>query len=268
MTTSSLTSRIARLAMLLGVAVVGGAALGACDKNAVQDITGSLPAVRIKFFNFGVNARQVNFYANDAKVSARAPAASGAEDTVGVAYGSVSAGGAYAAIDAGAYTLRGRVSGLVDKDLAITSLQSTLVAGKAYSMYVSGFYDATAKTVESFLIEDAFVDTLDFSVAYVRFVNAISNSVPMTLFALNTTTAVEVPVGGSVAYKAGGGFVAVPNGVYNLGTRVDGSATNTIARTAVSFVAGRVYTITARGDFTVVSTTAVNRPFLDNTANR
>ena len=31
---------------------------------------------------------------------------------------------------------------------------------------------------------------------------------------------------------------------------------------------GRLYTIGARGDMTVVSGTAVNRPFLDNTANR
>jgi hypothetical protein len=44
--------------------------------------------------------------------------------------------------------------------------------------------------------------------------------------------------------------------------------TNAIARTAVSFSAGKVYTISARGDMTVVSTTATNRPFLDNTANR
>ena len=36
-------------------------ALAGCEKNAVQDITGSLPGARIKFFNFGVNAPQVNF---------------------------------------------------------------------------------------------------------------------------------------------------------------------------------------------------------------
>jgi hypothetical protein len=36
----------------------------------------------------------------------------------------------------------------------------------------------------------------------------------------------------------------------------------------VSFVINHVYTVTARGDMTVVSTSATNRPFLDNTANR
>jgi len=45
-----------------------------------------------------------------------------------------------------------------------------------------------------------------------------------------------------------------------------------LARTGVSFVGGRVYTITARGDITVAPTTtgcaATNRTCLDNTANR
>ena len=42
-------------------------------------------------------------------------------------------------------------------------------------------------------------------------------------------------------------FTAVPAGVYNLGARPAGTATNVFARAAVSFVAGRVYTITGRG---------------------
>ena len=42
--------------------------------------------------------------------------------------------------------------------------------------------------------------------------------------------------------------------------------TNVITRTAVSFAAGRVYTISSRGD--MVSTVTANKPALDNTANR
>ena len=90
----------------------------------------------------------------------------------------------------------------------------------------------------------------------------------MTLYAKNTATAVEVPVGAAVAYKGAGAFTSLPNGVYDLSTRLAGSATNAIVRTAVSFSSGKVYTIGARGDMTVTSTTATNRPFLDNTANR
>ena len=58
-------NRFGSLAVLLCAAM-----LSACEKNAVQDLTATTPGARIKFFNFGVNAPGVNFYANDAKVTA------------------------------------------------------------------------------------------------------------------------------------------------------------------------------------------------------
>lgn len=250
------------LAILLSVF-----ALASCDKNAVQDITGSLPTSRVKFFNFGVGAPAVNFYAGDTKLTAIS-STNGTESTNGVSYGSVGNGGYYSGIDAGQYDLRGRIAATVDKDTPISTVSTTLAAGKAYSFYMSGFYNTTTKTVEGFVVEDDFENSTDYTQAYVRFVNAISNSNPMTLYALNTTTSTEVAIGGAVAYKSGGAFVAVPNGVYNLSTRYAGSSTNAIARTGVNFSAGKVYTIGARGDITITSTTATNRPYLDNTANR
>jgi len=242
-------------------------ALTACEKNAVQDITGSLPGSRIKFFNFGVNTPAVNFYANDSKITA-ITSATGVEAVTGVSSGGVGSGGFYSAIEPGAYTFAGKIAADMDKNLVVSRATATLADGKAYSYYISGIYNMTAKTAEAFVVEDAFVDTLDYTVAYVRFVNAISNASPMTLYARNPTTGVELPVGGAVAYKAGGAFTALPGAVYDLNTRTAGSTTNAITRTAVSFVAGKVYTIGARGDITVVSTTLATRPQLDNTANR
>ena len=62
---------------------------------------------------------------------------------------------------------------------------------------------------------------------------------------------------------------APANGVYDLNTRLAGSSANLVSRTAVSFVAGRIYTIGARGDITLPSSgTATNRASLDNTLNR
>ena len=120
------------------------------------------------------------------------------------------------------------------------------------------------------MVEDPLADPTDFAVASVRFVHAISNANPMTLYAKNTatTTSTEIAIGSEVAYKNAGGFTNVPMGVYDLNTRYAGTATNAITRTGVSFIGGRSYTVGARGDITVVSTTATNRPFLDNTANR
>ena len=249
------------------VAVLLAALLTACDKDAVQELTGPVAGSYIKFFNFGVNAPQVNFYANDAKVTA-IQSTTGTEATLGVAYGAVGGGGFYSALDPGQYTLTGRIAATTDKDLAISTVSTTLEDGKKYSYYMSGFYNTTAKTVEAFVVADEYPDEIDHSVAHVRFVNAISNSSPMTLYAKNTTTSAEASIGTSVAYKAGGTFAVVQPGVYDLSTRLAGQTTNAIARTAISFSGGRVYTISARGDMTVTSTTATNRPFLDNTTNR
>jgi hypothetical protein len=242
------------------------AVLTSCGKDAVQSITEPAPASRIKFFNFGVNAPGVNFYANDTKMTA-ITSASGTESTTGTGYGGVGSGGFYSGIAPGQYTVAAKIAAATDKDLAISTIPVTIADGKFYSAYVSGFYNAAGKSVEGFVVEDP-LPAVDNSVAYVRFVNAISNSSPMALFAKNTVTAAEVAVGAAVAYKAAGAFTPLPEAFYDLNTRLTGSAANAISRTGVSFLAGRIYTISARGDMTVVSSTATNRPFLDNNANR
>ena len=243
--------------------------LSACGKDALRDLSGPPPAAsRVRFFNFGVNAPGVNFYADATKMTAITSATPGVESTTGIVYGGAGAGGAYSAIAPGQHTFAGKIAATTDKDLAISTLTTTIADGKYYSFFMSGFYDATAKTVDGFVVEDPVTPPTDFTVATVRFVNAISNANPMTLYAKNTTTLAEVSVGAEVVYKSAGAFTQIPAGVYDLSTRYTGTATNAIARTGVSFVGGRVYTVGARGDVTIVSTTATNRPFLDNTANR
>jgi hypothetical protein len=249
------------------ITLLAALALGACEKNSVQDITRPLPSARVKFFNFGVNAPQVNFYANDEKVTA-ITSATGSESTNGVAFGAVGNGGLYSAMAPGNYSFTGRISAIVDKDLIITTVPTSISDGRAYSMYMSGFYNTTTKQVESFIVEDNFPEVIDYSRAYVRFVNAISNAPPLTLAGRTTGSTVDLPVGVSASYRTGTAFTPVPAGTYDLFVFLPGATTSTFSRTAVGFVAGRVYTITARGDITVTSTTAANRPFLDNTLNR
>jgi hypothetical protein len=260
-------NRYTSLAALLCAGLLSG-----CGEDAVQKIiTAPLPASRIRFFNFGVNAPGVNFYADATKMTA-ITSATGTESTTGTVYGAVGAGGAYAAIDPGQYTFTGKIAATTDKDLAISPLTATIAEGKYYSYYMSGIYNATTKTVESFIVEDPIVEPTDFSKATVRFVHAISNGNPMTLYAKNTTTLTEVAVGGEVAYKNAGAFVTVlPTGIYDLSTRYTGTATNALTRPSVTFLGGKIYTITARGDITVAPSTAcgtANRTCLDNTANR
>src|SRR5436190_15746816 len=104
-------------ALLLAAAV---AACGDYDKKGFQDITSPLSGARVKFFNFGVNAPSVNFYANDTKVTAVATGlcfgvtdtatvricnTTGLESTTGVAYGVAGLAGFYSAVPSGQYTL-------------------------------------------------------------------------------------------------------------------------------------------------------------------
>ena len=236
----------------------------ACEETAVQDITAPLPenTARIKFFNFGVGAPGVNFYANDQKMTAIS-STTGSESTAGVNFGGVGAGGLYIAIDPGQYNLSGRIAATTDKDLAITTTPATLEQGKAYSFYVSGIYNTTTKTADSFVVEDPFIANFDYSTAYVRFVHAISNANPMTMTVRERTDSTTVVLGGEIPYKSATPFVKVPPGSYDLFTRYAGASTNAITRTAVGFAAGRVYTITARGNITTASTV-----LLDNTLNR
>jgi hypothetical protein len=261
------------------------AALAGCGENAAQTIAAPATGASIKFFHFGVNAPGVNFYAGDRKLTAISTTActpatdprcttTGIESTTGTAYGAAGAGALYLSVPAGQQTFSGRIAAATDNGLPIASVPSTLADGKFYSYYLSGFYSTTTKTSDAFILEDALPESIDYTMAYVRFVNAISNSSPMTLHARSSvvTTQPESAIGGLVAYKAGSAFVAVPVGVYELHTRVAGSSANLVSRLGTNVVTlgrGRAYTVTARGDITVASSgTAVNRAFLDLTLNR
>jgi hypothetical protein len=249
------------------VGLLTAAMLSACGSDAVQSITAAPASAAVKFFNFGVGAPGVNLYANETKVTATS-STTGAESATGTAYGNAASGGFYTALAPGQYTFTGRLPATytpaADAGKSISTLGATIADGKYYSLYQSGIYNTTAKTVESFIIDDP-IPAVDYSVAYVRFVNAISNAQPMQLFAKSTVTSSESAVGGLVAYKAAGAFVALPPAAYDLNTRVAGSSTNSVTRTGVSFSAGHVYTVSARGDIT--STATATKPALDLTAN-
>ena len=259
--------------------LLAGTATAACDKNTLPEISGpQTGGSNVKFFNFSVGSPSVNFYVNGQKATAVSATgcylltdanreqclSTGIESTSGVAYGSAGNGtnAWYSDVVPGTITIAGKIAATTDHELAISTLQAPVATGKFYSFYLSGIYDATAKTTDSFIVEDV-MPPQDFSVAYVRFVNASSTTQPMTLYAKDATTGVEVAIGGAVAYKSAGAFVSVPLSSYTLSTRVAGSSTAVFTRAALSWSAGRAYTITARGNTATASTMS-----LDNTANR
>lgn len=243
-------------------------AFAACEKDAVQVLPTDAPqSSRIKFFNYGVSAPGVNFYADETKMTA-VLSATGNEATTGVAYGGVGNGGAYSSIAPGTYSITGRIAATTDKNLPIATISATIADGRFYSLYLTGFYNTAAKTVDAFVLEDVYPAEIDFSIAQARFLHTISNANPLTLYGVNTTTGDTLLIADAVAYKSASSFTELPPGIYNLVARYPGDPVNTIVSTSVTLAGGKVYTIGARGDITITSTTAATRPLLDNTANR
>ncbi len=246
----------------------------ACKKDGIHEVETSTTdnGAQIKFFNFGVSAPSINFYANDQKVSATL-SGTGTEAAAGVNYGSVFPITNYVLLTAGNYTFKGVIpsTAAADSGAVVATITGNLENGKSYSLYTGGLYNATAKQVEGFVVEDK-IPAASATAAHVRFVNTISNATAgFDLVAKNTTTAAEIVIASNIGYKAASTFVEVPNGIYEVYARYPGNAANVISRNGtsnVSFIAGRAYTISSRGDMTVNSATAVNRPFLDNTSNR
>ena len=258
-------------------ALLGMSVLAACDKNTVQTIDGPLPGSYVKFFNFGVNAPAVNYYSDNVKVTAVSTTAcqtvpqdpkcatTGIESSTGTAYGGVGNAGLYSGIAPGTHVFAGKSVAVADSGAFVTTLSSSIAQGQFYSLYTSGIYNATTKSVESFIVQDS-LPSIDFTQAYVRFVNAVSNSSPMILYAKNVVTGTETAVSPAVAYKSAGSFVALPAGTYDLNLRAPNSSTNLVTRLAVGFGVAHAWTVAVRGDMTATSGT--NKPALDNTANQ
>jgi len=252
----------------------------ACKKDkSIQVIDIPVDAAnisRIKYFNFAAGAPSVNFYANGVKVSGIL-SSTGSESATGTAYGGVYPASNYSIIKPGTYKVNGIVpsTAATNANVSISEISQSLTNEKYYSLYTCGIYNSTSKTAESFVLEDVLPGPAASNlVSYVRFVNTIPNGTSaMNLIIKNSVSGLETVVATNIAYKTGSAFVAVPVGSYELYVRYPSSSTNVISRNGttngvVNFLGGRAFTVGARGDMTVTSATASNRPLLDNTANQ
>ncbi|MEO8623243.1 MAG: DUF4397 domain-containing protein [bacterium] len=252
-------TKIRFLAVLLGAA-----ALGACEKNAVQDITKPISGgAFVRFQNYSVSAPGVNFYANDQKVTAISattctPATdprcstTGIESTTGVVYGASANGGNYAMLAPGQYTISSRIAAATDNGLSITTTPTTLVEGKFYTYFTSGIYNPTAKTTDAFIVEDNLPTTFDYTKALIRIVNASANA-PTITAGLQLQGGTEVvTVATNLAYKSASQFVTVAPGLTDIAVIIGTSAT---VFKGVSLLGGHVFTLAVRGDATSTSST-------------
>jgi len=259
---------------IFSIAILLSSLLFSCKKEGIHEVpTNSVDGGgQIKFFNFGIGSPSLNFYANDGKITA-VISTTDREATTGLAYGSVFPTLSYNFLPAGDYNFKGIVPSLAtdNPNTVVSSIKSPVAAGKFYSLYTCGIYNTSTKTTDAFIIEDK-IPAISAVTASIRFVNTISNAKSgFDLVLRNTTTLTELVVANNVGYKSTSEFAEVPNGTYDIYARYPNTTANVISRTGtstVAIVAGRSYTISSRGDMTVTGSTAVNRPFLDNTPNR
>ncbi len=132
------------------------AALSSCDKNAVQehhglDSRGAYQVLQLRRECTGSEflRRQHEDDGDHLRHGRGIDDGSDVRRTLGPA-------DCTATVAPGQYTFSGKISATTDKDLAISSVQTTIEAGKNYSFYQSGFYNSTTKTVEAFIVEDPF----------------------------------------------------------------------------------------------------------------
>ena len=244
------------------------AGLSSCKKNAIQEIDAPPSnGAYIRGYNFAVNGPSINFYVNDIKISA-VNSTTGTEAATGVAYAGIfPANNSYALLsNIGSVAFKTKIpsTAAADANAVIADVSATVEAGKYYSFFTSGIYDATAKTTSGFVLEDVF-PAPDTSAAYVRLVNTIPNAVNgFDLKAVNKNTTESITIAPVTAYKGASTYTKVPNGVYNLTAVSANTPTNyTITRADVSFSKGFVYTIAARGNVNVTGNLG-----LDLTRNR
>lgn len=241
-----------------------------CEKNTIQKIDSAPKGAFVRFYNFALSGPSVNFYIDDAKISANS-SATGIEATTGVNYGGIfPANNSYVSIEnTGDVSFKTIVpsTATANPNVTIVSVNTSIEPDKYYSFFTSGVYNATTKTTSGFVVEDI-LPAVDTSMAYVRFVNTFPNNLNgFSLKAVNTNTLEEFVITAPISFQGSSAFLKVPGAVYNLiATSSNVPMSYTITRKDVSLSKGFVYTIASKGDPTV--TTGANLPSLDLTRNR
>lgn len=237
------------------VVLAAGLMLGACDENAIEDHNEPVNGgAFIKFAHTAPEAPLVNFYLDNAKVSATAANSNGEEQGMGYSSNSVfPASYGYANVPAGSHTLQAidtvRAGGSAE---VITNASLNLNEGKHYTSFLIGETGA----FETLVVEDNLPEGT-YTQSFVRFVNVATNG-PAAIDAEAVRTATsETPetrtaVGSDVAYKGNTAYVALESqGSYVIHLTYEGPEGEMVTLKSSSFspVAGRVYTLFLRGDF-------------------
>lgn len=240
-----------------------GFMLGSCEENAIEDFNEPAKAgAFIKFAHAAPAAPAVNFYLDNAKISAVAASSSGKEQ--GLGYGSNSifpTSYGYANVEAGNHTLQAidTVSAGGSADM-IANAAVSLGEGSRYTAFLIGAPGA----YETYVVEDKLPEE-NYTKSHIRFVNLIQNApsdFDVTVVRKATTVDPEVrtTLGTDIVTKGKTDYVAMdPQGSFTVEFATTGATGEAITIKSSSFspIAGRAYTIILRGDYTGATTSTV-----------
>jgi hypothetical protein len=250
------------------VFLAAGFLLGACEKNAIPEVTEPVQdGAFVKFFFHVEGAPRANFYLDSKKVTAVAPTTTNV--VLGNLFGSAYPSNAYASVPAGNFTLSAvdTVAG-GGRAEQLASMPVSLTANKYYSAYLVG----TTDSYETFITEDN-LPAADYTKIWWRFMNTMAN-MPFAVDAYAVRAAVAatetkpaeameiVELGKNLDFKQHGSYVELRPGnytfkVYPAGSEYDPATTAPyIQHTLVLASLGRVYTTQIRGTYTETSKTS------------
>lgn len=241
--------------------MAAGFLLGACEKNAIPEVTEPVQdGAYVKFFFQVEGAPRANFYLDSKKVTGVAPTTT--DIVLGNLYGSVYPSNAYALVPAGSFNMSAidTVAGAGTADV-LASTSVSLANNKHYSAYLAG----TPESYEVFMVEDN-LPPADYTKIWWRFMNTMANmpfavdayAVRSAVPATDTKPAEPVEVyelGKGLDFKEHGPYVELKPGTYTYkvfasGTEYDpATSTSYIQQSFAIASLGRVYTTQIRGTY-------------------
>lgn len=232
---------------------------------------------QVRFYNFGINAPSVNFYADNVKITA-SQSLTGEMAPTGVSFGATYPSIGYVEVPGGdninifsktpttlAIPANNVNNYQQDKEVSNITVPK-LESKKQYSLFIAGYFDKDTHKAESFIISDELPPS-DTSKVFVRFVNsgvAEAGTLSIKVSKMDGTEVIsEEMVAAELAFKSATEFKDFPYGTYKF-TIIPSNANNRIWERTITLNRDRVHTIAVRGDLRNTSPA----PLLDNTQNR
>lgn len=205
----------------------------------------------LKFLNVTPGSPVVNFYLDDVKFSANL-SSSGVENS-GYAYNGIFPDLGYAVTSPGTHKVTAKIVPSATADASLEVLNTTInpAPGKYYTVFSTGAYSATNKSVGPLLMLEDVRPALDTSKIYVRVANFYNGSTNLDLV---KDVATGTKIVSNVAYGTASNWAEIPaliGGTSNSIKLFLNTTTTTTplisAGTTLTLTKGRAYTLYTRG---------------------